>query len=29
MAIVKQGISDCPGNNGEMTSHKNFKPRFS
>ena len=29
MAIVKQGMSDCPGNNGEMTSQKNFKPRFS
>ena len=29
MAIVKQRISDWPGNNGKMTSHSNFQLRFS
>ena len=27
--ILKQGISDWPGNDGKMTSHNNFKVRFS
>ena len=25
MAIVKQGMSDWPGNDGEMTSHSNSR----
>ena len=29
MAIVKQGMSDWPGNDGEMTSDRNFQPTFS
>ena len=29
MAIVKQGTSDWSGNNRKMTSHNNFKVRFS
>ena len=27
--IVMQGIWDLPGNDGKMTSHDNFKLRFS
>ena len=29
MAIVKQGMSGWPGNDGEMTSDSNFKVTFS
>ena len=29
MAIVKQGMPDWQGNDGKMTSHSNFKIRFS
>ena len=29
MVIVKQGMSDWSGNNGEMMSHRNFQLRFS
>ena len=29
MAIVKQGISDWPGNDGEITSHINSRPSAS
>ena len=29
MANVKQRISDWPGNNVEMTSHRNYKLTFS
>ena len=29
MVIVKQGMSDWPGNEENMTSHSNFKERFS
>ena len=29
MAVVKQGMSDLPGNEEQMTSHSNLKLRFS
>ena len=28
MAIVKQGMSDWPGNDKKMTSHRMFQQRF-
>ena len=29
MAIVKQSLLDCPGNDEKMTSHHNFNLKFS
>ena len=29
MAIVKQSLLDCPGNDEKMTSHSNFNLKFS